>query len=100
MTYLRALRALANPKRLRILEWLKAPRAHFAAQRDGDLVTDGVCCLLIAGKLRVSQPTASEHLRVLSQAGLIRGKRIKKWTFYRRNEPNIRRIKRLIAQKI
>jgi len=100
MTYVHALRALANPKRLQILEWLKHPRAHFPPQRDGDLVEDGVCGLLIAAKLGVSQPTASEHLRVLAHAGLIRGKRIKKWTFYRRHEPSIARIKRTIARQI
>src|SRR6266446_4470224 len=95
-----SLHALANDKRLQILEWLKRPRKHFPPQVDGDLVKDGVCGLLIAVKLRVSQPTASEHLRILLQAGLIRGKRIKKWTFYRRNEPGIRRVKALIVKKI
>ena len=68
-----ALRALANDKRLRILEWLKDPRAHFRPQVDGDLVEDGVCGVLIAEKLGVSQPTASEHLRILADAGLVRG---------------------------
>jgi len=100
MTEVHALRALANPKRLQILEWLKRPRAHFPRQQDGDLVKDGVCGLLIAAKLRVSQPTASEHLRVLAHAGLIRGKRIKKWTFYRRDESSIAKIKRTIAKTI
>jgi DNA-binding transcriptional ArsR family regulator len=100
MTPVHALRALANPKRLQILEWLKAPKKHFPPQRDGDLVKDGVCGLLIAAKLRVSQPTASEHLRVLAHAGLIRGKRIKKWTFYRRDEPSIAKVKRMIDQQI
>jgi len=94
------LRALANPKRLQILEWLKQPRKHFPPQVDGDLVKDGVCGVLIARKLRISQPTASEHLRILSQAGLIRGKRIKKWTFYRRDESSIGKIKNLIARKV
>ena len=75
-------RALANRNRLQILDWLKNPRKHFPPQVDGDLVEDGVCGVLIAAKLRISQPTASEHLRILSHAGLIRGKRIKKWTFY------------------
>ena len=95
-----SLHALANEKRLQILEWLKKPRKHFPPQVDGDLVKDGVCGLLIAARLRVSQPTASEHLRILLRAGLIRGKRIKKWTFYRRNEPGIRRVKALIVKKI
>jgi|SRR4029453_2412474 DNA-binding transcriptional ArsR family regulator len=100
MTIDAGLRALANDRRLQILEWLKNPRAHFRPQVDGDLVRDGVCGLLIAEKLRVSQPTASEHLKVLARAGLIRSKRIKQWTFYRRDEARIRELKRTILQSI
>src|SRR5688572_18510944 len=73
------LKAIANPRRLEILNWLKSPTAHFPVQRDGDLIKDGVCALLIAQKLSVGQPTASEHLRILTHAGLIRAKRIKQW---------------------
>jgi DNA-binding transcriptional ArsR family regulator len=95
-----ALRALANERRLQILEWLREPRKHFREQVDGDLVEDGVCGLLIAEKLGVSQPTVSEHLKILSQAGLVRSKRIKQWTFYRRDEAEIARIKRAIVATI
>ncbi len=96
----RTLRAIASEPRLRILEWLRAPRQHFPPQVDGDLVKDGVCGVSIARKLRVSHPTVSEHLKVLSQAGLVRGKRIKQWTFYRRDEACIRALKRRILARI
>jgi ArsR family transcriptional regulator len=92
-----AIRALANERRLQILEWLKDPEAHFPPQVDGDLVKDGVCGLFIADKLGLSQPTVSEHLRVLVQAGLLRPKRIKQWTFYKRDEARIRELKRAVA---
>jgi DNA-binding transcriptional ArsR family regulator len=95
-----ALRALANERRLQILDWLKDPPAHFPPQVDGDLVKDGVCGVLIARKLAVSQPTASEHLKILTAAGLIRGKRIKQWTFYKRDEAAIRGIKKMILAKV
>jgi DNA-binding transcriptional ArsR family regulator len=95
-----ALRALANERRLRILDWLKAPRRHFPPQVDGDLVRDGVCAVLLARKLGVSQPTLSEHMRILSQAGLVRAKRIKQWTFYRRDEARITAVKRMIARQV
>lgn len=95
-----SLRALANDRRLQVLEWLKNPRAHFAKQIDGDLVKDGVCGLRIAEKLGVSQPTASEHLRVLVQEGLLKTKRIKQWTFYRRDETRIRELKKALASAI
>jgi DNA-binding transcriptional ArsR family regulator len=95
-----ALRALANKRRLQILGWLKTPRKNFPPQIAGDLVKDGVCGLLIARKLNVSQPTASDHLRILTAAGLIRGKRIKQWTFYKRDEASFRRLKRDIIDKL
>jgi DNA-binding transcriptional ArsR family regulator len=95
-----ALRALSNDRRLQILDWLRNPTQHFPPQVDGDLVDDGVCGLLIARKLRISQPTASEHLKILQQAGLVRGKRIKQWTFYKRDEARIRKIKKLILKKV
>ena len=93
-------RALANENRLLILDWLKRPTRHFPPQRDGDLVKDGVCGLLIARKLKVSHPTASEHLKILAQAGLVRGKKIKQWTFYKRNEAQIGVLKRSIFYRI
>lgn len=94
------LRALSNPSRLQILAWLRHPVKHFPPQIAGDLVKDGVCGLSIARKLRISQPTASEHLKILVQAGLIRGKRIKQWTFYKRDDARIRKLKKEILTDV
>jgi DNA-binding transcriptional ArsR family regulator len=95
-----ALRALANERRLQVLDWLKNPRAHFREQVDGDLVDDGVCGLLIAEKLGVSQPTVTEHMKLLVEIGAVRAKRIKQWTFYKRDEERIRAIKTAIADAV
>jgi DNA-binding transcriptional ArsR family regulator len=95
-----ALRALANERRLQVLDWLKDPRAHFREQVDGDLVDDGVCGLLIAEKLGVSQPTVTEHMKLLVEIGAVRAKRIKQWTFYKRDEERIRAIKAAIAEMV
>ena len=83
------LKALANERRLQILEWLQDPRAHFRRQVDGDLVADGVCGVLIAEKLGVSPPSLSEHMSILTAAGLVRAKRIKGWTMYKRDDKAI-----------
>jgi ArsR family transcriptional regulator len=90
-------KALASDKRLLILEWLRDPEQHFRPQRDGDLVRDGVCSLFIAEKLGVSQPTCGEHLKVLVKAGLIRGRRIKQWVFYQRDEGRIAEAKEMLS---
>jgi DNA-binding transcriptional ArsR family regulator len=92
------IKALASEKRLLILEWLRDPQAHFPPQRDGDLATDGVCALFIAAKLGVSQPTCGGHLKLLSQVGLVRGKKIKQWVFYRRDEDRIAQAKEMLSR--
>ena len=94
------LRALASERRLLILKWLKAPRAHFRPQIDGDLVKDGVCGVLIAEKLGVSQPTVTEHMKLLVEIGAVRARRIKQWTFYKRDEERLRAIKTAIAETV
>ena len=93
-------RALASERRLLILEWLKEPEAHFPPHVDGDLTDDGVCVVFIADKLGVSQPTATEHLKILTQAGFVRPKRIKQWTFYKRDVESISELRKQIVSAI
>src|SRR5260221_13962124 len=100
MSIVTAIRALASERRLQILEWLKEPKAHFRPQVDGDLVKDGVCAVLIAEKLGVSQPTVSEHMRVLCQAKLVQSKKIKQWTFYKRDESLIKKFRKSLASDL
>jgi DNA-binding transcriptional ArsR family regulator len=75
-----------------VLAWLKDPTAHFRPQADGDLVDDGVCLVFIAEKMGVTLPTASEHMKILTQSGLVTAKRIKQWTFYKRDEDRIAKV--------
>lgn len=100
MTIKKVARALNCEKRLQVLEWLRDPRTHFSPQVDGDLVEDGVCVVLIAEKLKVTQPTATEHLKILADAGLVTAKRIKQWTFYRRDEEGIHRARETVLQQL
>jgi len=86
------LKALANGHRLQILNLLKAPVKNFRPQVDGDLEKDGVCAVLIEEKLGLAQPTTAQHLKALVDAGFLIPRRIKKWTFYRRDEAAIARF--------
>lgn len=94
------LNALANEKRLQILDWLKDPEAHFPPQKDGDLIEDGVCAAFIAAKLEVTAPTLSAHMRLLTDAELVLVKRLKGWTFYKRDEQAITAAKKAIADQV
>jgi ArsR family transcriptional regulator len=94
------LEALACDKRLLVLDWLRNPRAHFPRRRYGDLVRDGVCGVSIAEKLGISPSTTSRHMKQLTGAGLVRAKRIRQWTFYRRDEDAIKKMKDLMRRSL
>ena len=91
------LKALANGHRLQILTLLKDPKGNFPPQVDGDLVKDGVCAIFIEEKLGLAQPTTAQHLKALVDAGFLVPKRIKKWTFYKRDEAAIERFMKDLA---
>jgi ArsR family transcriptional regulator len=90
--FLPVIKAIGNPMRLRVLDLLKDPVAHFPPQVDGDLVTDGVCADFLREELGISAATASRHLSLLVDAGLTVATRKKGWTFYRRDEDAIARF--------
>lgn len=86
------LRAIASPVRLAILIDLKTPSACYPAQIDGDPVEDGICADFIRERLGIAAATASRHLTILTDAGLLVSIRKKGWTFYRRDEAAVRRF--------
>lgn len=92
ITHLAALRALANPHRVQIMDWLLDPESHFPPQRDGDLVLDGVCVGFITDKVGLSQPTVTSHMKSLEQTGLVTSKKIKNWVFYKANQAALQQI--------
>jgi ArsR family transcriptional regulator len=84
----RALHAIADPTRRRILRALKEGEAEAKAQK----AATGAC--LCAGdieeRVRLSQPTISHHMAILTKAGLVEATKKGQWRWYRRNEKAIR----------
>ncbi|WP_330460244.1 helix-turn-helix domain-containing protein [Streptomyces sp. NBC_00820] len=87
---LEPLKALANPVRLQVLQWLREPEKHFPVN---PAVTDpravGVCVTHIQAKTGLAQSTVSTYMAVLERAHLVRSTRVGKWTHYRRDEERI-----------
>lgn len=78
-------KALANPTRRQILEWLKTPDQFLSTEKCGDFAR-GVCAGHIEQLGKVSQSTMSNHLSVLQQAGLINVEKHGQWSYFSRNE--------------
>jgi ArsR family transcriptional regulator len=93
-------KALASERRLQILDWLKNPSENFPPQEHGDPDEHGACNQFIVEKLGVSQPAASRHLKVLTDAGLVIATARKGWTYYRRNEEVIADLTRQISNNL
>lgn len=82
-----ALKALANPARLQIMDWLRDPHGEFSQWEpiaDRDEV--GVCVSHLQAKSGLAQSTVSSYMATLERAGLVRSTRIGKWIHYRRDE--------------
>lgn len=77
------LRALSDPTRLNIVRFLG----------------DGECCQCdIRDDLGTAQPLLSFHLKVLREAGLIRGRRRGKWVFYSIRQEALAEIASLVTE--
>ncbi|MFF8943441.1 ArsR family transcriptional regulator [Streptomyces sp. NPDC014864] len=92
------LRTPAGQTRRVILEWLKDPAAHFPRQRHGDPALDGVTERAVAAKLGVPRRVAATHLALLADLGLLRTRRIRRRTYYRRDDIRIAEVARLFEK--
>lgn len=71
-------KALADINRLRILDRLAG----------GEL-----CACHLLEDLDITQPTLSHHMKVLTAAGLVRGRKVGKWMHYCRAEDTFNQLK-------
>ncbi|WP_312979884.1 metalloregulator ArsR/SmtB family transcription factor [Corynebacterium sp.] len=90
---LAALKALANPVRLQIMEWLRDPDTEFA---DYEPIADrnevGACVSHIQAKSGLAQSTVSSYMTTLERAGLVHSTRVGKWTHYKRDDELMRQV--------
>lgn len=92
--------ALANENRLRIIQWLADPVSHFPPQQDGDLIEDGVCVGFITEKIGLRQPTVTNHMKILLEAGLVDSKKIKNWVFYKLQEDRLNELLKVVEKVV
>jgi DNA-binding transcriptional ArsR family regulator len=85
--------AIADPTRRRILVALK--------QRDAaNRARSGLCAGEIESCVRLSQPTISHHMAILTKAGLVDATKQGQWRWYRRNEKALRRVVKSLRSQL
>jgi len=94
-------KALANPVRLQVLQWLRDPERHFPAEEAiADMHEVGVCVSHIQAKTGLAQSTVSAYMAALQRAGLVRSTRVGKWTHYRRDEERIAQLVDVLGRSL
>jgi DNA-binding transcriptional ArsR family regulator len=97
----RALQAIADPTRRLILQTLKQ-QGPGATKTEGK--TSGFDNCLCAGEIeervKLSQPTISHHMAILTKAGLVNATKRGQWRWYRRNEKTIRQVVKMLRGKL
>jgi DNA-binding transcriptional ArsR family regulator len=86
----RTLHAIADPTRRHILRALKqrgvpSTNAPFHGK-------NGLCAGDVEECVRLSQPTISHHMSILTKAGLVDAVKQGQWRWYRRNEKALRQL--------
>jgi DNA-binding transcriptional ArsR family regulator len=95
----RALHAIADPTRRRILQALKEGEAEAKGQKSG-MIGPCLCAGDIEARVRLSQPTISHHMAILTKAGLVDATKKGQWRWYRRNEKAIRLMVKTLRGKL
>ena len=90
----RILHAVADPTRRKILHALKE---RGACSIDKNV---GLCASDIEARVHLSQPTISHHMSILIKAGLVQGKKLGQWMWYRRNEAALRDFARTLRENL
>jgi DNA-binding transcriptional ArsR family regulator len=85
----RTLHAIADPTRRHILHALKQRGTPSPSPLPGK---NGLCAGDIEERVRLSQPTISHHMSILTKAGLVDAVKQGQWRWYRRNEKALRRL--------
>ncbi len=86
-----ALKAVADPARLKILRLLK--------QKGQCSIGKGVgmCACDVQDHIELSQPTISHHMAILRKAGLVVGEKHGLWMWYRRNEKSLKELGQAVS---
>jgi len=81
--YVELFKALSDENRLMIVE----------------LLTGGeLCACRILEKFDITQPTLSHHMKILCDCGLVKGRKMGKWTFYSISKTGSKTAVRLLKE--
>ncbi|MFE2509938.1 ArsR family transcriptional regulator [Streptomyces naganishii] len=90
--------APAGRTRLAILEWLKNPPARPRRPWYGRPPADGATARAVAAGLGIPRRAAQSHLELLAALGLLRTRRVRRRTHYRRDEFRIAEVARMFEK--
>lgn len=91
----RTLQAIADPTRRRILLALKERGTSSSPRKNA-----GLCGGDVEERVRLSQPTISHHMAILTSAGLVDATKQGQWRWYKRNETAIRKLVKILRTKL
>lgn len=78
-------KALSDETRLKIIELLS---------KEGEL-----CACRILENFNITQPTLSYHMKLLTESGIVIGKKRGPWIYYNLEKENIKRLKEYLKLK-
>ncbi len=89
-----ALKAVADPTRLKVLRLLKQ-KGHCSIGKPV-----GMCACDVEEHVKLSQPTISHHMSILKKAGLVHAEKNGLWMWYRRDEKALKELAQALRGRL
>jgi len=86
-----ALKAVADPTRLKVLRLLKQKGRCSIGK------PVGMCASDLEEHIKLTQPTISHHMAILKKAGLVKAEKNGLWMWYRRNEKSLKQLAQAVS---
>lgn len=100
MNLMQGLKAIASPRRLKVLELLRDPAVTATEVKAHGATHHGATATDLRKKLGISQPALNEQMQVLLDAGLVESRNVGRWVVYWVDEERVAQLRQTIIDQL
>lgn len=100
MNLMQGLKAIASPRRLKVLELLRDSAVTVTEVKDHGTTRRGATATALRKKLGISQPALNEQMQILLDAGLVESRNAGRWVVYWVDEERVGQLRQTIIDQL
>ena len=100
MNLVQGLKAIASPRRLKVLELLRDPAVTVTEVESHGATHHGATATALRKQLGISQPALNEQMQILLDAGLVESRNVGRWVVYWLDEGRVGQLRQTIIDQL